>query len=105
MSAEYETKPKKGDENQDSEIIKGSVKLQIWDTAGEERFRAMTKMYYKDAKAIIITFSLTSLQSFDALDLWMKEIDKNIRTTNFQLVIVGTKSDIDDEKEVSVKDG
>ena len=63
--------------------MKGSVKLQIWDTAGEERFRSMTKMYYQDAKAIIITFSLTSAESFDALDLWMKEIDKNIRTNNF----------------------
>ena len=38
----------------------GSVRLQIWDTAGAERFRALAHMYYKDAKAIIVAFSLVS---------------------------------------------
>ena len=74
----------------------GEVKLQLWDTAGEERFRSLTPLYYKDAHAILVAFSLLSLESFDNLDKWMKEIDQHIATTNFVLVMVGTKSDCDD---------
>ena len=60
----------------------------------------MTKMYYQDAVAIIVAFSLCSASSFDNLTTWMKDIDKNT-DNNFILIIVGTKSDLDDQKEVT----
>ena len=51
------------------------IKLQLWDTAGEERFRAVTPLYYKDAQAILVCFSLTSMESFENIDKWLKDID------------------------------
>ena len=72
------------------------IKLQLWDTAGEERFRALVPMYYKDAHAIIVAFSLTSSDSFENLDKWLKDIENNATISNYVLVIVGNKSDCDD---------
>ena len=47
--------------------MKEDIKLQLWDTAGEERFRSLTPMYYKDAQAILVTFALNDAESFDNL--------------------------------------
>ena len=47
---------------------KGAIKLQLWDTAGEERFKSLTPMYYRTAQAILLAFSLTSSETFENLD-------------------------------------
>ena len=77
----------------------------MWDTAGEERFRSLTPLYYKDAQAILVSFSLTSFESFENLGKWLKEIDQNCQTNNYVLCIVGTMLDLDDQKEVPFKEG
>ena len=53
------------------------VKLQIWDTAGEEKFRSLTPMYYKDAAGIIMIYDITNKDTFESLTKWAKEIDNN----------------------------
>ena len=52
------------------------IKLQIWDTAGHEKFRTITTSYYKSAHAIIILYDITEQSSFDHVKTWMVEIDK-----------------------------
>lgn len=50
-----------------------SVKLQIWDTAGQEKFRTITSSYYRGAHALMIVFDITDLQSFqDATTYWFQ---------------------------------
>ena len=61
-------------------------------------------MYYKKAEAILIAFSLTNQESFESLGKWMLEIDSNASIQNSVKVILGTKADLDAEKEVSYKD-
>lgn len=56
-------------------VMKGDIKIQLWDTAGEERFRALTPMYYKSAEAILLAFSLTDSETFENLNKWIREID------------------------------
>lgn len=52
------------------------VKLQIWDTAGHERFRTITSSYYRGAHALMIVFDITDKQSFeDATNYWFAEIN------------------------------
>ena len=80
----------------DIEPYSGEVKLQLWDTAGEEKFRSLASMYYKDAEAILLGFSLTNHQSFDNLDKWMIEIENHATKANFVKVIVGLKCDLED---------
>ena len=82
----------------------GEVKMQFWDTAGEERFRALTPMYYKNAEGILIAFNLTSAESFENLEKWMNEIEQNATISNSIKFILGTKCDLDDKKEVTYKE-
>ena len=53
-------------------------------------------MYYKDAHAIIVAFSLTNAETFENLERWMKDIENNATISNYVLVIVGNKSDCDE---------
>jgi len=52
------------------------IKAQIWDTAGHERFRAITYSYYRGTNAIIIVFDLSDKKSFISITEWLKQIEK-----------------------------
>ncbi len=57
------------------QIGDSTVKLQMWDTAGQEKFRTIASSYYKGANAIIIVFDLSDLRSFnDATNYWFNEL-------------------------------
>ena len=75
----------------------------MWDTAGQENFRSITRLFYKDSDAIIICFSLTSRESFENLTEWIKDIDKNTDSSNMIKYLVGNCADLtgdsDDERE------
>ena len=69
------------------------VKLQIWDSAGSEKFRVITSSYYRGAHGIIVVFDVTSQVSFDHVQTWLKEINKFAIET-VELLLVGTKTDL-----------
>jgi len=69
------------------------VKLQIWDTAGEERFRSVAPMYYKNASAIILVYDSTNRTSFKALESWVQEIDDNATEDLLIVSITASKCD------------
>ena len=50
------------------------MKLQIWDTAGQEAFRSITKIFYRSADAVILGYSITDRSTFDNLKNWMREV-------------------------------
>jgi Ras-related protein Rab-1A len=52
------------------------IRMQIWDTAGQDRFRTITSSYYKGAHGIMLVFDVTDRESFDAVRFWQQEIDK-----------------------------
>eukprot|EP00826_Nyctotherus_ovalis_P055496 TRINITY_DN736_c0_g3_i6.p2 TRINITY_DN736_c0_g3~~TRINITY_DN736_c0_g3_i6.p2 ORF type:complete len:127 (+),score=36.48 TRINITY_DN736_c0_g3_i6:109-489(+) len=51
-----------------------SIRCQIWDTAGQEEYRALTSMYFKDAKASIVVFDITRTKSFEGAKEWINAI-------------------------------
>ncbi|KAJ2765184.1 hypothetical protein IWQ57_004877, partial [Coemansia nantahalensis] len=53
-------------------------RLQLWDSAGQERFRAMTQMYYRGANAVVLVYDVTSEDSFNDVDTWVQELRQNI---------------------------
>ena len=65
----------------------------MWDTAGEERFRSLTHMYYRDAVAIVLAFSLTDARTFANLETWMDDIEDKAVTANSLKILIGTKCD------------
>ena len=73
------------------------------DTAGQERFRAITKTFYKNAKVVIIVFDLTNKESFDNIDLWIKEIEKEGLIDPI-IMLVGNKVDLKSKRQVSKED-
>ena len=78
------------------------VKLHIWDTSGQERFRAMTNLYYRDAQVAILTYDITNESSFASINFWIEELKFKVENENMILCLVGNKSDANqDERKVS----
>lgn len=71
------------------------VKLEIWDTAGHERFRAITGQYYKGAMGIILVYDVSERKSFENVGEWMEQIDKETEDGLVAKLLVGNKIDLD----------
>lgn len=76
-----------------------TIKLQIWDTAGQDRFKTITSSYYKGAHGIIVTYDITDRDSFAKVSEWMSEVDKHAQE-NISRILVGNKKDLEDQREV-----
>lgn len=81
-------------------MIEGkAIKYQIWDTAGQEKYRSLAPMYYRGAAAAIIVYDITSLQSFKKCKNWVKEL-QSYGPEDIVLVVAGNKVDLVDQREV-----
>ena len=80
------------------------AKIQIWDTAGQDRFRAIAKNYYKGAAGIILIYDVTNEKSYYNVKTWISQI-KESASENVIIYIVGNKIDKKWERKVSEKDG
>ena len=82
-----------------------NIKLQIWDTAGQDRFRAITKNYYKGANGIILIYDVTNAQTFENVKNWISQI-KEEANPNVVIYLAGNKIDLPEEtKSVSTEAG
>ena len=85
--------------------IKGKkVKLQIWDTAGQERFKNITASYYRGGNGIVLIYDITDRESFQSLNCWLIEIEKNANK-NVKIILIGNNCDLEDKREVSYQEG
>ena len=80
-----------------------SLKLSIWDTAGQEKFLSMTRQYYRDAHGAIIVFDLTNRKTFDEINNWIEELQKH-GSEDTVIIILGNKSDLTSERAISEDD-
>lgn len=81
------------------------AKLQIWDSAGQERFRALTSAYYRGAHAVAVVFDVTCYDSISAVENnWLNEIDRHCND-NVRRILIGNKSDLSFNREVSFQKG
>ena len=82
-----------------------NIKLQIWDTAGQDRFRALTKNYYKGANGIILIYDISTTQTFENVKVWINQI-KEEANANVIIYLVGNKIDLPkDKRTVSEEEG
>lgn len=81
-----------------------SVKVQIWDTAGQEIFRSITRSYYRDSACAIIVYDITERGSFEKLGDWIRDV-RNLAPPECQLVLVGNKIDLASQRVVSTTEG
>lgn len=78
------------------------VHLQIWDAAGQERFRTITPAYYAKAHAVMIVYDITNHSSFKSVEYWKQQVDAHA-SVNVPVVVVGNKTDLVDEYTISLR--
>ncbi|KAI6184180.1 hypothetical protein M3Y97_00568600 [Aphelenchoides bicaudatus] len=84
------------------------VKLQIWDTAGQEKFRSITTAYYRNSAAVIVVYDTTNRQSFENVTTWLDEAEMNIGGANPSesvFLLVGHKADLEEKRQVLYEEG
>lgn len=79
------------------------VSLEIWDTAGQEKYKAVTKMYYKDVHGAVLVYDTTDKQSLEKLAFWLDDLDTSGNKLE-RRILVGSKIDMRDERQVSLYD-
>jgi small GTP-binding protein len=80
------------------------VKYLIWDTAGEDRMKTMTYSYYRGCHVILIVYDVTNQKSFENVTTWVECVDKFAKT-NVLRILVGNKTDLEDQRVISKEDG
>ena len=83
------------------ENLQKAIKFDIWDTAGQEKYRALAKIFYKDAKVIILVYDITDKRSFDEVKSYWYEMVKSNADSDAMIAIVANKNDLYDSAQVS----
>ena len=80
------------------------VKLQIWDTAGQDRFHSLTRNYFKGAHGIILLYDITTQSSFDNVSKWIKQI-KEDASEKVVIILIGNKIDLEHKRAIPTEEG
>jgi Ras-related protein Rab-6A len=83
-------------------LDKRTVRLQLWDTAGQEKFHALIPSYLRAASVVILVYDITSRDSFENLDKWHKF---TLDHANPMFFVVGNKVDLQDSRQVAAEEG
>ena len=78
--------------------------MQIWDPAGQERFKNITASYYRGGNGVLVVYDITDRDSFENLNSWLIEIEKNANKNVYKLLI-GNKSDLEEKRKVTYQEG
>lgn len=81
-----------------------TVKFEIWDTAGQERYHSLAPMYYRGAQAAVVVYDITSSDSFDRAQSWVKELQRQA-SPNIVIALAGNKVDLAHQRAVTREDG
>ena len=80
------------------------LKLQIWDTCGQELYRSLITNFYRNSSLAIMVYSITSKESFDNVDTWLKEL-KMHSNPDAKVFLIGNKQDLEESRVVSKEEG
>ncbi len=80
------------------------IKLQIWDTAGQESFRSITRSYYRGAAGALLVYDITRRETFNHLSRWLEEARQN-GNPDMVIMLIGNKSDMEARRQVSFAEG
>ena len=79
-------------------------RIQIWDTAGQETFRSITRAYYKNSVCALIVYDITNKNSFQNIKSWIEDCKKQSPKTVF-LILIGNKVDLEERRQVTYEEG
>ena len=79
---------------------KHRIQLQLWDTAGQELFRSVTRGYYRGSAGALLVFDLSNRDSFENINRWLQDV-KDVARSDVVTLLIGNKSDLSDKRQVS----
>ena len=80
------------------------IKLQIWDTCGQELYRSLITNFYRNSSLAIIVYAINSRESFKNIDMWLKELRTN-SSPDTKVILIGNKIDLEDERQIKTEEG
>lgn len=80
------------------------IKIHMWDTAGQEAFRSITRSYYRGASGALLVYDVTRRETFNHLESWLEDARKQANR-NMTFMLIGNKSDLADRRVVSKEEG
>ena len=89
----------------DEIIDNKTVRIKIWDTADQERYKALTKGFFRNAQGIMIVYDVTNAETFENLTIWIKSINEHMGTDTEKIpsIVIGNKVD-SEEREVKFEE-
>jgi len=81
------------------------VKLQIWDTAGQESFRSITQSYYRGTSGVLLVYDVTRRETFDHVPNWLREIKEYTESEKVEVMVIGNKTDLGHLRKVGYEEG
>ena len=81
-------------------LEKKKIRLDIWDSAGQERFKNLTKNYFRGANGIIFVCDITNKNTFEILKEWLNEVQNDV-SKETEMIIVGNKIDLNEKREIN----
>lgn len=70
----------------------------VWDTAGTERFKTITPIFYKNCDGVLLVFDISDKRSFETVNFWIEELNNNSNVDNVEIVLVGNKCDLESKR-------
>lgn len=81
-----------------------TIRLQLWDTAGQERFRSLIPSYIRGSNVAVVVYDITNAGSFQQTTKWIEDV-RSERGTDVLIMLVGNKTDLFDERQVTTQEG
>ncbi|NXM68746.1 RAB17 protein, partial [Serilophus lunatus] len=82
-----------------------TVKLEIWDTAGQEKYSSVCHLYYRDAHAALLVYDIANKGTLNRAKLWLEDLEKKFLPNEIVIALVGNKTDLAAEREVTTEEG
>ena len=82
-----------------------SYNYAIWDTAGQEKFRAISKLFIRDAQIILIVYSIINRKTFEQVNFWLNFVKENVENNTYILGLVANKIDLYEHQIVKDEEG
>ena len=81
-----------------------NIRLQIWDTCGQEVYRSLISSFYKNSSLAILVYSIEERRSYENLEVWLNQIREQ-GNPGVKIILVGNKNDLEEKREVSLEEG
>jgi small GTP-binding protein len=79
-----------------------NIKLQIWDTCGQEAYRSLITSFYRNASLAILVYSIDNVNSFNNIEAWLNEI-KSQANPETKVFLIGNKIDLEDQRKITIE--